>query len=346
MNTPLHLLKRPRRNRKSESIRALIQENFIQASNLIMPFFITEGKQVRSPISSLPNQFHLSVDELLIEVESILISGIGTVILFPLITSHYKDSLGSYAINPKSFFYKAVYTLKKAFPQLTIITDIALDPYTSHGHDGVISDSGCVLNDETVQILTEMACLQAEAGADIVAPSDMMDGRVKAIREALDKNRFEYVSIMSYTAKYASAFYKPFRSALQSAPTFGNKKSYQMNPANSREALIEAKLDEEEGADFLMIKPASIYLDIIQKIRSNSNLPVVAYHVSGEYAMIKAAAQRGWLDFEHTLFETLLSIKRAGADAIISYGAKELATWLKSSTAPLDEEPTDRQTSQ
>jgi len=242
--------------------------------------------------------------------------------------------VGSYALNPDSYFFKAIQVLKREVPELTLIADIALDPFTTHGHDGLLSESGGVLNDETVEVLTQMAILQGQAGIDIVAPSDMMDGRIQSIREGLDENGLQEVSILSYTAKYASAFYKPFRAALKSSPTFGDKKTYQMNPANSREAILEASLDEIEGADILMVKPASLYLDVIQKIREKTNLPLAAYHVSGEYAMLKAAAQNNWLDFDQSLNETLLGIKRSGADMIITYGAKELATILKSSLNP------------
>ncbi len=336
------LLKRPRRNRKSPSIRSLVQETHLHASDLIAPFFITEGKQIRSPITSLPGQFHLSLDELLVEAHSLLNLGVRALILFPVIAPKYKDTLGSYALNSDSYFFEAIHLLKKEFPELTLIADIALDPFTTHGHDGLLSESGEVLNDETVEVLTQMAILQGQAGIDIVAPSDMMDGRIQSIREGLDEKGLQEVSILSYTAKYASAFYKPFRAALKSAPAFGNKKTYQMNPANSREALLEASLDEVEGADILMVKPASLYLDVIQKIRANTTLPIAAYHVSGEYAMLKAAAQNDWLDFDQTLYETLLGIKRSGADMIITYGAKELAFILKNSTEPQRKAPTGK----
>ncbi len=342
MNREPFLLKRPRRNRKSPSIRSLVQETHLHASNLIAPFFITEGKQIRSPITSLPGQFHLSLDELLIEARSLLALGVQALILFPVISPKYKDPLGSYALNPDSYFFEAIHLLKKEFPELTLIADIALDPFTTHGHDGLLSDSGEVLNDETVEVLTKMAILQGQAGIDVVAPSDMMDGRIQAIREGLDEKGLKAVSILSYTAKYASAFYKPFRAALKSTPTSGDKKTYQMNPANSREALLEASLDEAEGADILMVKPASLYLDVIQKMREQTNLPIAAYHVSGEYAMLKAAAQNGWLDFNQTLYETLLGIKRSGADMIITYGAKEQALLLKSSTELQRKVPTGK----
>lgn len=329
MKNSLSLLKRPRRNRKSSAIRALVQENHLRASDLIAPYFVTEGKQIRSSISSLPDHYHLSLDYLEKEIESLLSLGIHSVLLFALVNPKHKDELGSYALNPDNHIYKTISFLKERHPDLCVITDIALDPFTSHGHDGLISSSNEILNDETVDVLSQMCLLCAQAGVDVVAPSDMMDGRIKAIRQTLDANQFQNVSIMSYTAKYASALYGPFRDALMSAPSFGDKKTYQMNPSNIREALLEAELDEEEGADFLMVKPATFYLDVISKIKSQSHLPLVAYHVSGEYAMIKAAAQNRWIDFEKVLLEALLSIKRAGADIIISYGAKEAAKFLK-----------------
>lgn len=330
MKNNLNLLKRPRRNRKSSAIRALVEENHLRPSDLIAPYFITEGKQIRSPISSLPGQYHLSHDHLEQEIESILNLGIQSVLLFALVSPKFKDEEGSYALNPDNHIYKTINSLKQKFPQLCVITDIALDPFTSHGHDGLVSSSLEILNDETVDVLSQMSLLCAQAGVDVVAPSDMMDGRIKAIRQTLDENQFQNVSIMSYTAKYASALYGPFRDALKSAPSFGDKKTYQMNPSNIREALLEAELDEEQGADFLMVKPATFYLDVISKIKEKTNLPLAAYHVSGEYAMIKAAAQNKWIDFERVLLEALLSIKRAGADIILSYGAKEAAALLKS----------------
>lgn len=324
----LNLIKRPRRNRKSESVRSLVAENNLTANDFIAPLFLAEGKQIRAPINSLPNQYHLSVDCLFEEIDELIALGIHTIILFPIISPKYKDAEGSYAFSEKNHLLSAVIQIKKKYPQLCICADIALDPFTSHGHDGLVSSTNEILNDESVNALAKMSVLYAQAGVDIVAPSDMMDGRVRSIRETLDGQGYHNVSIMSYSAKYASSFYSPYRDALQSAPVFGNKKTYQMNPANSREALLEAKLDEEEGADFLMVKPASLYLDIIHRIKINSLLPVVAFHVSGEYAMLKAAAQNKWLNFEQALYETLIGIKRAGADIIISYGAKEIVRFL------------------
>lgn len=325
----LKLLKRPRRNRKNEIIRKLIQENFLLTNDLIAPFFLAEGKQIRAPINSLPGQCHLSLDFLNQEIEEHLELGIQSILLFPLISSENKDFSGSYALSEKNHLLIATQKIKEKFPDVCVMADVALDPFTTHGHDGLLSSSGEILNDETIDILSKMSLLYAKAGVDVIAPSDMMDGRIQIIRETLDENDFKNVSIMAYSAKYASSLYSPFRDALKSAPAFGNKKSYQLNPANSREALIEAKLDEEEGADILMIKPATFYLDVIQKIRQQTNLPIAAYHVSGEYAMIKAAAQNKWINFERVLYEALLSIKRAGADMIISYGAKEIAREIK-----------------
>ncbi|MCH9632191.1 MAG: Delta-aminolevulinic acid dehydratase [Chlamydiae bacterium] len=331
MLNQLQLLKRPRRNRKSEAVRALVQETHLTSKDFIAPFFLTEGKNIRAPITSLPGQFHLSRDTLHQEIDELLNLGINSLIFFPLINPKYKDATGSYATSEENHLLKTIRTIKESYPELCLFADVALDPFTSHGHDGLLSNSGEVLNDVTLPILAQMSVLYAEAGVDVIAPSDMMDGRVKFIREALDENRHHSVSIMSYSAKYASSFYGPFRDALKSAPSKGNKKSYQMNPANSQEAILEALLDEEEGADFLMVKPASLYLDIIHKIKEATLLPVAAYHVSGEYAMLKAASQNKWLDFDQALYESLISIKRAGADIIISYGAKEIAQIIKNS---------------
>ncbi len=324
-----NLLKRPRRNRKNAAIRNLVQENYITAHDVVAPFFLVEGKQMRYPLASLPNNFLLSSDEILKEAEELTKLGIQALILYPVVSPHLKDAQGSYALNKNNHLFLAAKEIKKYFPNLCIIADIALDAYTSHGHDGLVSAEGQILNDETAQVLADMSVLCGHSGIDIIAPSDMMDGRIRMIRETLDKEGLEYVNLMSLTAKYASSFYVPYRDALQSAPRFGDKKSYQLNPANIREALIEAKLDEEEGADFLVVKPATLYLDVIQAIKANTNLPVVTYHVTGEYSMLKAAAQNKWIDFDRALHETLLSIKRAGADIIITWGAKEIATQLK-----------------
>ncbi len=336
------LIKRPRRNRKSPAIRHLVQETHLLPCDLIAPYFVTRGKQVRYPLKSLPGQFHLSVDQLEQEAEKLLENGIQTIILFPVIPTELKDPNGTYALKSDLFLLEVVATLKRKFPEITLIADIALDPFTTHGHDGIINKDGEVLNDETVDILSQMSLNYSAAGIDILAPSDMMDGRISAIRKALDAKNFKAISLMSYTAKYASSLYAPFREALQSSLSNGDKKSYQMNPANSREALLEASLDESEGADILMVKPASLYLDIIYQMKESSLLPIAAYHVSGEYAMLKAAAQNKWIDFIPALYETLLSIKRAGASMILTYGALEIAESLRTSTEFLHREPIDK----
>lgn len=341
MNSNL-LLKRPRRNRKSPVIRQLVQETHLLPSDLIAPLFVTEGHNIRHPLKSLPGQYHLSKDQLEQEIEKRIELGVKTFALFPLISSRYKDSRGSYALDPNLFLYEVVQRIKTKFPETCLIGDIALDPFTSHGHDGLINEKGEVLNDETLEVLQEMSIQYAAAGFDILAPSDMMDGRILAIRQALDDRDYKDISLMSYTAKYASSLYGPFREALQSTPLKGDKKSYQMNPANVKEALIEAALDESEGADFLMVKPATLYLDVIYRLQQASNLPIAAYHVSGEYAMLKAAAQNKWLEFLPALYETLLSIKRAGANMILTYGALEMAQYLRTSTEFPHREPTDR----
>ncbi len=316
---------RPRRNRKSPAIRSMVQETRLHQSDLIYPLFVRDGMHVKEPIGAMPGIFRLSLDVLLKEVERALELGIKAIALFPVIPKEMKDVQGSESLNPDSILQRTIRTLKEEFPDVCLIADIALDPYTSHGHDGLVDSCGEILNDATVEVLVQMALLQAEVGIDMVAPSDMMDGRVGAIRQALDQNNYSHVSIHAYTAKYASAFYGPFRDALSSKLEFGDKKSYQMNPANAREALLEAVLDAQEGADILMVKPAMMYLDIIAKLKENTSLPISAYQVSGEYAMIVAAAQNGWLDGERALWESVLCIKRAGADMIFTYAAPKLA---------------------
>lgn len=273
----------------------------------------------------MPGIFRLSQDLMLKEIEACLKLGIRAFDVFPAVEDQYKDKMATKSHDPNFFYLKTLREIKRQFPEACIITDVAMDPYSSDGHDGVVKD-GKILNDETLEVLAKMALAQAETGVDMLGPSDMMDGRVGYLRQALDANGFTEVSIMSYTAKYASAFYNPFRDALDSAPKFGDKKTYQMNPANRNEALIEAQLDTEEGADFLMVKPALAYLDVIRLLKDNSALPIAAYNVSGEYAMVKAAAGNGWLDGERAMKEVLLSIKRAGADVILTYFAKEFAT--------------------
>ncbi|HAS46500.1 MAG TPA: porphobilinogen synthase [Microscillaceae bacterium] len=318
------MLKRPRRNRKSSVIRKMVQENRVHLEDLIFPLFVIEGDNQRIEVSSMPGIYRYSPDLLKDEIDECMNLGIKSFAIFPSLPESKKDKMATESTNPEGLYLQTIHDIKESFPDTCIITDIAMDPYSSDGHDGIVQD-GKILNDETLEVLGEMAVAQAEAGADIVAPSDMMDGRVEFIREALDDANFEDVSIMAYTAKYASAFYGPFRDALDSAPKFGDKKTYQMNPANRREALIEAELDESEGADFLMVKPALPYLDVIRTLKQDFDLPIAAYNVSGEYAMIKAAAQKGWLDGLDTMQETLLSIKRAGADVILTYFAKEFA---------------------
>ncbi|MDO9001666.1 MAG: porphobilinogen synthase [Bacteroidota bacterium] len=320
----MNLPNRPRRNRKSANVRSLVQENSVTVNDLIFPLFLTEGKNKTSEISSMPGIYRYSSDLILKEIETCLKLGLTTFCLFPSINDKLKDKKATESFNKKGLYPSSIKEIKKYFPEATIMTDVAMDPYSSDGHDGIVKN-GKILNDETLEVLAKMALLQAEAGADIIGPSDMMDGRVGYIRNALDDSGFTDVSIMSYTAKYASAFYGPFRDALDSAPKFGDKKTYQMDPANSREALLEADLDFNEGADFLMVKPALSYLDIIKLLNDNFNLPIAAYNVSGEYAMVKAAANKKWIDGDKVRDEILLSIKRAGASVILSYFAKEFA---------------------
>lgn len=315
---------RPRRNRKNQAIRDLVQENSVSVKDFILPLFLIEGKNKKTEVSSMPGIYRLSSDLLLKEIESCMKLGIKTFDLFPNISDKLKDNTASESLNKKGLYLRTIKEIKKQFPECVIMTDVAMDPYSSDGHDGFVKN-GEILNDETLEILGEMALVQAECGADIIGPSDMMDGRVGFIRAILDENKFTNVSIMSYTAKYASAFYGPFRDALSSAPKFGDKKTYQMDPANSKEALLEAELDFAEGADFLMVKPALSYLDVIKSLNDNFTLPIAAYNVSGEYAMVKAAAAKGWIDGKKVRDEILLSIKRAGASVILTYFAKEWA---------------------
>jgi porphobilinogen synthase len=322
------LLKRPRRNRKTSAIRSLVQETPLLFSDFIVPFFIVEGEKKRIPISTLPGIFRLSIDELLKEAKALHQKGIQGIALFPCLDASEKDAQGSPALNPKGLIPTAIQALKIEIPSLCVVVDVALDPFTSHGHDGLVSQEGEILNDETVEILAQQSLLYAEAGADFVAPSDMMDGRVKAIRLKLDTHGLYNVGILAYTAKYASSLYAPFREALGSTLKFGDKKTYQMNPANIREAILEASLDQEEGADMLMVKPALFYLDVIAKMRAYSPLPICAYHVTGEYAMVMAAHEKGYLDAQKVFYEALLSIKRAGADFIFSYAVFQIIDLL------------------
>ncbi len=320
--------RRPRRNRKSGNIRALVQETKVNTDDLIFPLFLLEKPTGKIEVNSMPGIFRLGIEPLLKEIEECLTLGIHTFDVFPVVEEHHKNTHATKSWDPQFFYLKALKEIKRTFPEACIMTDVAMDPYSSDGHDGLVKD-GKILNDESLEILGKMALAQAETGIDILGPSDMMDGRVGYLRDMLDSNGFKDVSIMSYTAKYASAFYGPFRDALDSAPKSGDKKTYQMDPANRNEALIEADLDVEEGADFLMVKPALAYLDIIRLLKDNYSLPIAAYNVSGEYAMIAAAAEKGWIDYNSAMNETLLSIKRAGADIILTYFAKKWAKQQK-----------------
>jgi porphobilinogen synthase len=322
-----NITRRPRRNRKSSGIRDLVQETNLQVSDFIYPMFVQEGTHQKVAVQSMPGIHRFSLDTLLEELKEVTDLGIRAIDLFPNYPESKKDQYASESYREDTFYLRAITAIKEQFPELVIMTDIAMDPYSSDGHDGVV-ENGKILNDDTLEILGKMALAQAKAGADILGPSDMMDGRVKYMRQILDQHQYTDVSIMSYSAKYASAFYGPFRDALESAPKFGDKKTYQMNPANRREALLEAQLDFEEGADFLMVKPALSYLDIIRDLDNAFNIPIAAYNVSGEYAMIKAAAQNGWLDGDRTMMEVLMSIRRAGAKCILTYFAKEAAVIL------------------
>lgn len=322
------LVRRPRRNRKSAVIRNMVEETRLSVDNLILPVFVIGGENKHIAIDAMPGTYRFSIDLLLEEIAECVALGIHSFAPFPVIDEKLKDPTGTESYNPEGLFPTMIRKVKEQFPEVVLATDVALDPYSSDGHDGIVKH-GEILNDETLEVLGKMALAQAEAGADIIAPSDMMDGRVGHIRDVLDENGYTDVSIMSYTAKYASAFYGPFRDALDSAPKSGDKKTYQMNPANRTEALIEADLDVGEGADILMVKPAVMYLDIIRLLKDTYALPIAAYHVSGEYAMIKAAAQRGWLNETQCMVESLTSIKRAGADIILTYFAKEFAALVR-----------------
>ncbi len=320
-------MRRPRRNRATAAIRDLVQETTLTTNDFIFPLFLLEGNKKKSEVESMPGIFRLSEDLILKEIEACLKMGIKGFDVFPVVDEKYKDKTATRSYDPNFFYLKALTKIKKEFPEALIITDVAMDPYSSDGHDGIVED-GKILNDETLDILGQMALAQAETGIDMIGPSDMMDFRVGYLRNVLDEQGYTDTGIMSYTAKYASAFYGPFRDALDSAPKFGDKKTYQMNPANSDEAMLEAELDFNEGADVLMVKPALAYLDIIQRLKANFNIPIAAYNVSGEYAMIKAAGEKGWLDADKAMMESLLSIKRAGADMILTYFAKEAAAHL------------------
>jgi porphobilinogen synthase len=316
---------RPRRLRQNEAFRRMIRETTLSVDNLILPLFVVAGKNVKNPIPSMPGHFQLSIDNLVVEARQVAELGIPAIMLFGV--PDHKDALGTGAYAKDGIVQKAVREVKNKVPELVVITDVCLCQYTDHGHCGVV-DNGLVDNDASLDLIAKAALSHAKAGADMVAPSDMMDGRVAEIRGALDDNGFDQVPIMSYAVKYCSAFYGPFRQAADSAPKFGDRKTYQMDPANVREAVREASMDVEEGADIIMVKPALPYLDVISRVREEIDLPVAAYNVSGEYAMIKAAEQMGWLDGEKAMMESLLAIKRAGADMILTYFAKTAAAIL------------------
>jgi porphobilinogen synthase len=318
------MLNRPRRNRSSAAIRTMVEENRLSVKDLLFPLFVMDGSATKTEIKSMPGIYRYTTDLLLKEIEECLNLGITSYALFPQVAEDRKDSLATESHRQGSLYLEAIHAVTSRFPEISLLTDVAMDPYSSDGHDGIVKN-GEILNDETLEVLAKMAVAQAQAGSKLIGPSDMMDGRVGYLRESLDDAGFTNVGIMAYSAKYASAFYGPFRDALESAPKFGDKKTYQMNPANSREALREAELDELEGADFLMVKPALAYLDIISLLRDHTNLPIAAYNVSGEYAMVKAAAANGWIDGEKAMLESLLSMKRAGAQVILTYFAKEFA---------------------
>lgn len=322
-------MRRPRRNRRTAITRGFLRETRISLDNLVQPFFLVDGNGIIEEVKSMPGNFRMSIDIALEEMRSCIELGVNSFILFPAVSEELKDKTASYGSSEDNFYLNALRVFKAEFgDDVCLITDVAMDPYSSDGHDGLVEGDE-ILNDETLPILGDMALAQAEAGADIIGPSDMMDFRVEHIREVLDENGFEHVAIMSYTAKYASAFYGPFRDALDSAPKKGDKKTYQMDPANKHEAMIEADLDYNEGADYMMVKPALPYLDIIYMLKEEYDIPIAAYNVSGECSMLTAACQNGWLDFDKAMPEMLLSIKRAGADVIITYFAKAYAQMVK-----------------
>jgi porphobilinogen synthase len=319
----MYPLRRNRRLRQSHAIRHLVRETIITPSDFLVPLFVVEGKGIKEAIPSMPNYYRYSLDLLAKEVKELWQMGLCGVLVFVKVPEALKDNAGTEALNSKGLMQRAVKTIKDACPDMLVMTDVALDPYSSYGHDGIVEGQK-ILNDETVEVLAEMALSHAEAGADFVAPSDMMDGRILTIREALEEAGYTDTGIMSYSAKYASAFYGPFRDALDSAPGFGDKTSYQMDPANRFEAVEEAQADVDEGADIIMVKPGICYLDIVREIKNEIDVPIAVYQVSGEYAMVKAAAEKGWLDHDAVMMEQLLAIKRAGANIIASYFAKDV----------------------
>ncbi|MES2628484.1 MAG: porphobilinogen synthase [Bacteroidota bacterium] len=319
---------RPRRNRHSETIRNMVQETYLMPSQLVQPLFLADGTGIKLEVASLPGTYRWSLDTVLHEIEESMELGVKSFILFPAVAENLKDKTATYSHAEENFYLHHIREIKKRFPESCLISDVAMDPYNSDGHDGYVQE-GRIVNDITLPILAKMSVAQAQAGIDILGPSDMMDGRIGHIREEVDNAGYSEVGIMAYTAKYASAFYGPFRDALDSAPKSGDKKTYQMNPANRREALIEAGLDAAEGADYLMVKPALHYMDIISDLKHNSDLPIAAYHVSGECAMLLAACRNGWLNFDKAMPETLIGLKRAGADVILTYFAKDYAKWFR-----------------
>ena len=317
------MIRRNRILRTSETLRNLVAETKISPADFIVPLFINEGKNYREEISSMPGYYRMSLDKIKKEVKDLNAMGLNCVLLFIKCKDELKDNKGTEALNPDGLMQRSIKAIKETCPEMIVMTDVALDPFSTYGHDGIVKGKE-ILNDATVEVLARMSVSHAAAGADFVAPSDMMDGRILSIRNALEKEGYTKTGIMSYSAKYASSFYGPFRHALDSAPGFGDKKSYQMNPANRLEAIKETRMDVEEGADIVMVKPAMAYLDIIREVKNSVDVPVSAYHVSGEYSMIKAAAQRGWINEEEAMMESTLSIKRAGADLIASYFAKDV----------------------
>lgn len=321
------MIRRNRILRVSPAIRAMVAETILTPSDFIAPLFVTEGENVKEEISSMPGYFRYSLDLTIKEAKELWSLGIKSVLLFVKAPDHVKDNKGTEAVNPDGLMQRAIRDIKNAIPEMVVMTDVALDPYSSYGHDGIVEGTE-IVNDATVEVLARMSLSHAQAGADFVAPSDMMDGRILAIRNILEENGFDKTGIMSYSAKYASCFYGPFRDALDSAPGFGDKKTYQMDYANSREAIKETLMDIEEGADIVMVKPAMAYLDIMRLIKDRTTVPVSAYHVSGEYAMIKAAAKMGWLNEDKAILESMTSIKRAGADLIATYFAKDAVRLL------------------
>ena len=318
----MYPIKRNRRLRSSEAVRSMVREQQLSPSDFIVPLFAVEGSDVKEEIASMPDYYRMSLDHLKKEVQELWSMGLQTVLLFVKVPDTLKDNKGTEALNPEGLMQRAIALVKETVPEMVVMTDVALDPYSSFGHDGVV-EKGVIVNDTTVEVLAQMALSHAQAGADFVAPSDMMDGRILAIRTLLEQEHFHNTGILSYSAKYASGFYGPFRSALDSAPGFGDKKTYQMDFHNRKEALLEAELDIEEGADIVMVKPGLAYLDIIRDLSNQVDVPVAAYQVSGEYAMLKAAAQKGWIEYDAIMYEQLIAFKRAGASLIATYCAKD-----------------------